>query len=196
MFYINRETEQVVSYEQIYDHPLEKLVDEEAAKEIAIEYVQKYYDPALYQISLVRGLIDKERGQEYDSYIFSFYRMIDDINLSSIISVTVGTDGVVYGYSDYMNSEIQDYIDTYGESKIVDDYNRLKEVDIVELIGKTVMSISDVNTYDILAEIFTIDESNHPALIYRINIETSNIDQGEMSGELISIIIRDDPSSY
>ena len=155
--------------------------------------MRQYYDPSLYQVELVRDLIDEIRGGEFDSYIFSFYRMIDGIYLSSMLSVEVGIDGNVYGYQDHMNHEIQEYIATYGEAKILDDIGRLSSVDINKQIEENIIARSYIySSYEVYPAKFTLDENNNPVLFYWIGLRTKpKPGQEPEISETVILIVRE-----
>ena len=159
--------------------------------------MRQYYDPSLYQVELVRDLIDEIRGGEFDSYIFSFYRMIDGIYLSSMLSVEVGIDGNVYGYQDHMNHEIQEYIATYGEAKILDDIGRLSSVDINKQIEENIIARSYIySSYEVYPAKFTLDENNNPVLFYWVGLRTKPKPglESEISETVILIVRETNPS--
>ena len=65
-----------------------------------------------------------------------------------MLSVEVGIDGNVYGYQDHMNHEIQEYIATYGEAKILDDIGRLSSVDINKQIEENIIALCEIDLSD------------------------------------------------
>lgn len=192
-FRINRNTQEITAFEPFHEHDLSENIDEASARDIAIEFVSRFYDPSLYQVELARDLIDEVRGGEFDSYIYSFYRMIDDIYLSTTISVEVGIDGNVYSYNDHMNREIQAYTETYGEEKIREDIERLRSFDINQQIEESILSTSYIySSYEVLSVFYTLDENNNPALIYRVGLKTkARPGQEPEISEMISLIVRD-----
>ena len=193
IFRINRNTQEIISFESTHDQIFSENVDESSARDIAIEFVSQKYDPSLYQVELVRDLVDELRGGEYDSYIFSFYGMIDDIYLSSTLSVEVGIDGNVYGYQDHMNREIEEYIATYGEAKILDDIDRLSAVDINKQIEENIIAPSYIySSYEVYPAKFTLDGNNNPVLFYWVGLKTKPKPglESEIS-ETVILIVRD-----
>ena len=178
-FRINRNTQEITAFEPFHEHDLSKNIDEASARDIAIEFVSRFYDPSLYQVELVRDLIDEVRGGEFDSY--------------PTISVEVGIDGNVYSYNDHMNREIQAYTETYGEEKIREDIERLHSFDINQQIEESILSTSYIcSSYEVLSICYTLDENNNPALIYRVGLKTkARPGQEPEISEMISLIVRD-----